>query len=299
MCTDYTIFLITMAAPLKSIFEYTNFREFLADFFEESKKTNPLFSHRYLASRLSLSTPNLIWLVIKGKRNLTDDVRDRLIRFLRLTKRKALYFGTMIDFLQAKTHEEKDRCFLRMMEMRRPFGANVIDERHYEYYSNWYNPVIRELVTSPDFKEDFRELGLRISPPISQSQARNSVELLLKLRMVRKSGGRYTQTNAVVTTGPEVKSLAVINYHRQMSSLAASSFDRCKSNERNITSVTLSISADKLNRLVKEANDFRARVVSLMEPCRKGAKVFQVNVQIFSLTREPSKRRLSRGKKRT
>lgn len=284
---------------MKSIFEYTNFREFLADFFEESKKTNPLFSHRHLASRLGLSTPNLIWLVIKGKRNLTDDVRQRLTKFLRLTKRKALYFETMVDFLQAKTHEEKDRHFSRIMEMRRPFGANVIDERHYEYYSNWYNPVIRELVTSPDFKENFRELGMRVSPPISEAQARNSVELLLKLRMVRKSGGRYAQTHAVVTTGPEVKSLAVINYHRHMSSLAASSFDRCKGDDRNITSVTLSMTADNLKKLVKEANDFRAKVVSLMEPCRKDAKVFQVNVQIFSVSREPSKKRFNRGRKRT
>ena len=90
---------------MKNIFEYTNFREYLADFFEESKKSDPLFSHRYLASRLGLSTPNLIWLIIKGKRNLTRSVCDRLVKLLRLTKRRANYFRAMVDFLQAKKHE--------------------------------------------------------------------------------------------------------------------------------------------------------------------------------------------------
>jgi uncharacterized protein (TIGR02147 family) len=287
-----------MAVPLKSIFEYTNFREYLSDFFEESKKRDPLFSHRYLAARLNLVTPNLIWLVINGKRNLTVDIRDRLIKFLRLTKRKAEYFRTLVDFLQAKTHEEKDGHFSRILEMRRPFRANLIDERQYEYYSNWYNPIIRELVTSAIFDGNFRDLGLRVSPPVSELQARNSVELLLKLKMIRKSGGKYAQSDPVVTTGPEVKSLAVINYHRHMSALAASSFDRCKSDERNITSVTLSLTQDKFKKLVKETNDYRQKVIALMEPAKKDTKVFQVNIQIFSVSREPSNRRFNRRKKR-
>ncbi len=287
-----------MAAPTKSIFEYTNFREYLSDFFEASKKKSPLFSHRFLASKLNLATPNLVWLVINGKRNLTADIRRRVAKYLRLTKRKAEYFTAMVEFLQAKTHEEKNRHFSRMMELRKPFRVKLIDERQYDYYTNWYNPVIRELATSPDFKGDFRDLGLKVSPSITAAQARNSVDLLLKLKMLRKSGAGFVQSDAVVTTGPEVKSLAVINYHRQMSAIASSSFDRCKDDERNISSVTLSLSADKLEKLVAETNDYRSKVIALMEPCGKETKVFQVNVQIFSVSREPSMRRFNNRKRR-
>jgi uncharacterized protein (TIGR02147 family) len=116
--------------------------------------------------------------------------------------------------------------------------------------------------------------------------------------MIRKIGHKYVQSDSVVTTGPEVKSLAVINYHRHMSALASSSFDRCKSDERNITSVTLSITRDKLKQLVKETNTYRAKVIELMEPARKDTKVYQVNIQIFSVSREPSNRRFNRRKQR-
>jgi uncharacterized protein (TIGR02147 family) len=275
---------------MKQIFEYTNFREYLSDFFEESKKTDPLFSHRYLAERLGLVTPNLIWLVMKGKRNLTKSVCDRLVKYLRLTRRRANYFRAMVSFLQSKKHEQKDRYFSQMIEMRKPFKVKKLDVQHYEYYSNWYNTVIRELVIYPDFDGDFRKLGLKVSPAVSEQQARNSVDLLLRLGMLRKKGGRYTQTDPVVSTGPEVRSVAVANYHRQMSDLAGSSYDRCKGDEHNISCVTMSMSRDKLKQLVRETNDYRRKVMALQDPGDKDTKVYQINIQVFPVSREPKRR---------
>jgi uncharacterized protein (TIGR02147 family) len=275
---------------MKKIFEYTNYRQYLADFFEESKKSDPKFSHRYLAAKLGLVTPNLFWLIIKGKRNLSRSMSARLVKYLRLTKRRANYFIAMVGFLQAKKHEEKDRFFSRMIEMRKPFHIARLDAQHYEYYSTWYNPVIRELVTYPDFNGDFRAMGLKVSPPVSELQARNSVELLLRLGMLRKKNGRYVQTDPVVSTGPEVNSLAVINFHRQMSYLAASSYDRCKRDQHNISSVTMNISNNKFKQLVRETNDFRRRVMALQDPGGKNTKVYHINIQVFPVTRVPSKR---------
>jgi uncharacterized protein (TIGR02147 family) len=278
---------------MKQIFEYTNFREYLSDFYEESKKTDPSFSHRYLAARLDLSTPNLIWLVMKGKRNLTRSVCDRLLKYLRLTRRRANYFRAMVGFLQSKKHEQKDRYFSQMIEMRKPFKVKKLDVQHYEYYSNWYNTVIRELVTYPDFTGDYRILGTQVLPAVSEQQARNSVKLLTRLGMLRKKGGRYTQTAPVISTGSEVKSLAVVNYHRQMSLLAGSSYDRCKGDDHNITSVTMSMSKDKFKQLVRETNDYRRKVMALQDPGGKDTKVYQINIQAF-----PVSRKLRRRKKR-
>jgi uncharacterized protein (TIGR02147 family) len=278
---------------MKQIFEYTNFREYLSDFYEELKKTAPRFSHRYLAARLGLSTPNLIWLVMKGKRNLTRSVCDRLLKYLRLTRRRANYFRAMVGFLQSKKHEQKDRYFSQMIEMRKPFKVKKLDVQHYEYYSNWYNTVIRELVTYPDFTGDYRILGAQVLPAVSEQQARNSVKLLTRLGMLRKKGGRYTQTAPVISTGSEVKSLAVVNYHRQMSLLAGSSYDRCKGDDHNITSVTMSMSRDKFKQLVRETNDYRRKVMALQDPGGKDTKVYQINIQAF-----PVSRKLRRRKKR-
>ena len=178
-----------------------------------------------------------------------------------------------------------------MIELRHALKVGTILEHQYEYYAKWYNPVIRELVAYPDFKGDFETLGKMVLPPVSAREARQSVELLLKLGMIQRRAGRFVQTEPLVGTGPEVWSTAVVNYHKTMAGLAASAYDRCKGDERNITAVTLNMTKDNLSRLVKETSAFRDRLMELAQDAGDGTKVYQVNIQIFPVSRSPGKRR--------
>jgi uncharacterized protein (TIGR02147 family) len=72
-----------------NIFEYTNFRDYLKNFLTEAKKHTPGFSHRFLSQKLGLSTPNLILLIIQGKRNLTPTVRFKLSKILKHTQKES------------------------------------------------------------------------------------------------------------------------------------------------------------------------------------------------------------------
>ena len=90
-----------------NIYDFTDYREYLKVCFEDRKKTVPKFSHRWLSQRLGLSTPNLILLIIQGKRNLTPTVRFRLSELLKHTRKEAQYFEHMVSFAQAKTHGER------------------------------------------------------------------------------------------------------------------------------------------------------------------------------------------------
>ena len=96
---------------MKTIFEYTNYREFLKDFFEDSKRQDHSFTHRSLAQRLGLLTPNLILLIMQGKRNLTPAISGRLAKLLRFTIRQRRYFDAMVSFLNAKKHGERTGIF--------------------------------------------------------------------------------------------------------------------------------------------------------------------------------------------
>jgi uncharacterized protein (TIGR02147 family) len=78
-----------------------------------------------------------------------------------------------------------------------------------------------------------------------------------------------------------------------MSLLAGSSYDRCKGDDHNITSVTMSMSRDKFKQLVRETNDYRRKVMALQDPGGKDTKVYQINIQAF-----PVSRKLRRRKKR-
>jgi uncharacterized protein (TIGR02147 family) len=272
-----------------NIFEFNDFREYLKSFLAERKKDNPAFSHRFLAQKLGLSTPNLVLLVIQGKRNLTPTVRYRLSEVLKHTRKEALYFEHMAGFMQAKTHDERDTHYASMLELKSSIKIAPIEKRQYEYYINWYNPVIRELVGSPDFSGDFKALAKKVSPSITQEQARRSVDLLLELGLIRKNGKHYKQTEPLVSTGPVAESVAVANFHRRTALLAAESFDRHTRQERTITSCTVTLSEEHFQMLKREIADLRKKAMELAEEPVKANRVYQMNMQLFPVSKNIKK----------
>jgi uncharacterized protein (TIGR02147 family) len=272
-----------------SIFEFTDYREYLKAYFEDGKKTEQKFSHRWLSRKLGLSTPNLVLLVMQGKRNLTPTVRYRLSEVLKHTRKEARYFEHMVSFVQAKTHDERNMHYATMLELKSSIKTAPLEKQQYEYYTNWYNPVIRELVVSPDFSGDFKTLARKVSPSITQKQARRSVELLLDLGLIKKTGKRYIQTEPLVSTGPVVNSIAVTNFHRKTALLAAESFDRHVRQERTITSCTVTLSENHFQMLKKEIADLRKKALELAEEPISPNRVYQMNMQLFPVSKSIKK----------
>ncbi len=268
-----------------NIFEYTNFRDYLKIYLTEAKKRTPGFSHRFLAQKLGLSTPNLILLIIQGRRNLTPTVRFKLSELLKHTKKESQYFEHMVYFMQAKTHDERNAHYAAMLELKHNVKTATLEKQQYEYYNNWYNPVIRELVVAPGFSGDFKALAKNTSPPITQEQARRSIELLLELGLIKKNGKRYEQIDPLVSTGPIVDSIAVANFHRKTAQLAVESFDRHTRQERTITSCTTTLSEEHFQMLKREIADLRKRALELAVDPDTSNRVYQLNIHLFPVSK--------------
>jgi uncharacterized protein (TIGR02147 family) len=268
-----------------NIFEYTDFRTYLKVFLADAKDRNPVFSHRFLARKLGLATPNLILLIIQGKRNLTPTVCFKLSEFMKHTCKEARYFERMVAFEQGKTHEERNAHYTAMLDLKRTVTTAPLERQKYEYYSNWFNPVVRELVVAPDFSGDFKALAKNVSPPITPPQARRSVKLLLELGLITKNGKRYKQTDPLVSTGPVTDSIAVANFHRKTAFLAAESFDRHSRQERTITSCTLTLSEEHFTILKQEIADLRKRALELACEPIAANRVYQMNMQLFPVSK--------------
>jgi uncharacterized protein (TIGR02147 family) len=272
---------------MPKIFSYTDFRKYLKDVFSELKKNNHGFSHRQFSQKLGLSTSNFIWLVMQGKRNLNQALCIKMSEIFKHTPKESEYFENMVNFLQAKTHKEKDRYFSRMMALRKNSDIGKIDEDHYTYFSNWYNPVIREIVTRKDHsKNDFLSLARRVRPQISETQARKSVELLLELGMIKEKGSSFVESNPIVSTGPEVSSLAIANFHRTMGRLAIESLDSFPRDTRDNTACVIGLSKDSFEKVKQELAACRSRILNIAEAEKNPSCVYDVNLQFFPVTTE-------------
>jgi uncharacterized protein (TIGR02147 family) len=275
---------------MASIFSYTDYRKYLKDVFAARKKIDPKVSHRWLAAQLGLSTSNFMMLVMQGKRNLNAALCHRLSEVLRHTQKEAAYFENLVGFAQSKTVKEKDLYFSRMMATRKNLKVDRIEEWQYKYYTDWYNPVVRELVTDSTFDGDLAALARRLLPSITPGQARQSVELLLRLGMIRKDGERYVQTAPYISTGPEVNSVAVANFHRTMGRLGMEAVDRFNKKDRNITSSTLMLTRNTFSIITKKIEGLREEILALATPNGEGEGVYQINFQAFPVTKVLTKK---------
>jgi len=80
------------------IFDYTDFREFLREKFEECKKSNPAFSYRYFSKKAGLKSTNFLKLVIKGESNLSVETIHKFAAAFSLGKMETKYFQNLVFF---------------------------------------------------------------------------------------------------------------------------------------------------------------------------------------------------------
>lgn len=270
---------------MKDIFEYLNYRQYLGDFFLFKKEKLSFYSYRLFSEQAGFKSPNFLKLVIEGKRSLTKDSVYKFCKGLRLKKTESDYFEALVFFNQAKTLEEKNYYLASLVKFRKKFEPHKIENQELKYFSNWYHPVIRELVCAYDFQDDFKKLGKFTIPAISPIEAEKSVRLLEELHyIIRKSDGKYEVSDLHVSTGPQIKSIAVSNYHKEMISLASESIERFSTQQRNITSLTLLISENTKEIIVKKIEALRKELLTLAESDIHANQVTQVNFQVFPLS---------------
>ena len=241
---------------IPDIFEYLDYRKFLADYYTQAKENNRAFSYRYFSRKAGYASPNFLKLVIDGQRNISADSIERFARALKLSSAQSRFFANLVAFNQAATGEEKNQAFERVAASRRFRQARKLDRDFYVYLSHWYYPAIREMVGRRDFVEDPEWIASQLLPSIQPAQS-----------------------CAMPSAG------SIGNYHRQMLTRAAESIELVKSENRDISALTVSISTDTVAELKDRIHDFRELLIDLCDRDESPDAVYQINLQLFPLTK--------------
>ena len=264
------------------VFDYVEYRAFLADMYNYMKLTKKCFSYRFFAKKAGFTSPNFLKLVIDNKRNLTHHSIPKIARGFDLKVTERNFFENLVSMNQADTHEEKDHYYNKMISLRHHKDGHFLEKEKYEYFSKWYYPVVREIITFNSRKLSTEQIAMLLSPAIAVKEVENAVNLLLKLDLVEKdSNGCWKQTNTTITTGPEVRSVIATNFHKAMMKLAVESIDRYPPEMRDISALILSVRRDALPRLKKLLVAFRQELIDMATAETNPDMVVEINMQLF------------------
>lgn len=268
-----------------NIFEFTDFRAYLKNYYERHKALDANFSYASMAERTKLSSRGLLKLIMDGKRNLSASNLHNMTSGLGFNKSETHYFSTLVQFAQAKTAEEKDKHYSAILKFPQTKKAFALKQEQHNFYSKWYFAVVLELVTLSTAPTDAAELARWISKKIdiTPKEAADACEQLQTLGLLRAgSDGRLVQSNPYVAFNPGELHFALQNFHRHMIEESVEALKQ-PIDEREFGGVTLAFRKEDLAKAKDFIREFKKKFNFEMSAGEGANSVYQLNVQFFEL----------------
>lgn len=265
------------------VFGYLSYREFMRDYYLGAKENTRSMSFRSLSKAAGFGSPNFYKLVMDNQRNLSPEAATRISEALKLDAEEKDFFQTLVEFDQEDNREKKNECFERISSFRRFREAGRIEPDFFEYLSHWYYPTIREMTARADFRLDCNWISQQLHPKVEPENIERAIEVLLRLGFIEWNEGRIQRGEPSLTTGHEVNSLAIVNYHHQMMDLGKDSIESVQRELRDISALTMCVRAEQIPELKKRIHRFRETLMQLADTAEEPSTVYQLNVQLFPL----------------
>lgn len=268
---------------MPDVLDYLEYREFLKDWFLESKKANSFTSYRYLGQKTGVD-PAWLVRVFQKEGHLNEEALPAFIRLCGFDDPRAEYFRTLYRFCKTKAKASLSELYCRLMELRE-MEARVLTSPEFIYFGNWACTALRAVIGISEDTANLSALAGSLNPPVSQDDARNALEVLKQLNLVEPDGkGGWDITQQIVTTGGEVKSSAVRDFHRRTLELAQESLDRHETTERDVSSIVFTVDEADVPEFKQRIEEFRRGLLQFAKKSTQANRVYALNVSMFPLS---------------
>jgi uncharacterized protein (TIGR02147 family) len=271
-------------AVVDRLFQFDDYRSFLREFFLEQKRVKPFFSHRYFARKAGFTSPSFLTHVIQGKRNLTLEAVEKLLKGMELKGKAASFLRTLVRFNQSKHPRERAQNLAELDKHRRGISARQLDKRQHGYFDAWYYPVIRELAVHAPWRGNYRVLGSLVQPPVGAARARRAVEALLAMGLLQPGpeGGFVQSSQAVLAD--QVPASVRRKFRGQMARRNREAMDRPDPGPRHFSGVTVAMSEAAIREMSALMDELRKRILERAVEDEKVERVCQFSFHAFPLS---------------
>lgn len=268
------------------LFEYLDYRAYLHDYYRAKKRQQPHFSYRSFSWRAGLSSPSFLLDVIKGKKNITSNSIAGFCQALRHDPQERFYFENLVYFNQATKTEAKHQFYEKILPIFKKECGTLIRECQQRYFSKWYVPVIREMVSLEGFRESPRWICQKLNQAITSFEAQEAIGMLLELGFLRRDDmGRLKINEENIDTPDPIPGSVPLKFHEEMIELAKKSLKGVPVACREISGITAAMTREQFSRLKHYIQELQNKLMNELEDSTGGAEeVYQFNCQLFPLT---------------
>jgi uncharacterized protein (TIGR02147 family) len=281
---------------MKEIVEYTDYRKYILDYYEERKRSS-VFSWQKFAQDAGFSSAVFLKYVCEGKKNLSVGSAGSVASAMGLAGYEQTYFVLMVSYAHAKSDKAKRAAFEERCALAKAHKMRVLGNDEFDYFKSWKNPVLRELAPHMPGAKPL-EMARACSPSITAAEVTETLNFLVKLKLLKRDrDGNYHQTDKTITMGDmDVVPVAARELQRQMGEFAIKAIDLPLS-ERTMSGFVLGLTERSYERIRKEMADFYRRVVAIATEDDETERVYRMNMQLFPLSKRIETKKDLKNKK--
>lgn len=274
----------------RSLFEYTDYRVYLRDYYQARKDGQPGWSLKSWASKLNLRGKSMLAMVLNGQRHPGRALTQSIVAYFNFPLEQAEYFYDLVEWQKtSSTAGGLSTLLLERLAKKRKNGKfELLDLDTFALISNWYFPVLRELFQVQGFKLDANWISHQLHGELTPAEVRDAVKLLYRLGILKKGpSGKVELANPHIATDSDVANEAIKRFHEQMLDRIKKSLRTVEPEEREVLSTTFVVrqtDLPKAKRLLRElTNQFADSVET-----PNGDRVYQLQISFVPATRARS-----------
>ena len=273
---------------MRPVFDFLDCRDVLKEAYEEKKASVPHFSYRMMGDRLEIDG-SYLYRILQKELHLPTRCLPRAIELLGLTGRSAEYYQLLAAYQRERGTKARQDILEKALSLR-DVERSRLQENELAFFNNWWVVAVRCLIEVVHGRAHPAELAARIEPRITEDEAKQALELLTDLGLVKNgNSGRLVLAQTHLTASGPDKNLAVQSFQKNMLRLAEESFDRFPKEQRNVSTLSVAIDDQAWREIKEMLRECRRQIQKRVEDANQPDRVMQIVMASFPLAPELAK----------
>jgi uncharacterized protein (TIGR02147 family) len=237
--------------------------------------------------KAGIKSPGFLSMVLNNKRNITDELAVKIAEALGLSRKEERYFVLMVGYTHTKRIESKHEILQQMLTLSRSNPVRNLLPEQFEFYDKWYYSVMRELVEITEVDDNNSDqVAETFDPRLKPREVRQALEVLTKLKLIKKNvAGRYIRNDTLISCGDDIRSVVINKYQSEMIKLADAALKRLPREQRDFSTVTLSLDQEAFIKVRESCNRFRKEILDIAGRVDTPDRIVQINIQGFPVSK--------------
>lgn len=190
---------------------------------------------------------------------------------------------SLVEFNQSEKIDKRDAAWEQISQIKRQAEFTHLTNREQTYFSKWYHPIIRELVVTSNWNEDYRALAKMVVPAITVAEAKDAVKNLMELGLIKKTGLRYEETSLMVDA-TDVSPIALKQIRRDYIQHALRAVECIPRDEQYAAFTTLAMSESSFNYVVEVMREARRKIMAKISNDADVERVYEMMFMTFPMS---------------